>query len=104
MGRKTSRAERAAVGAAQTAGAGIALASTWLAPEVRAQDAAEDRATSFQAVQGGVREDIAGGPLLLAAYAVIWVAVLLYVFRLVRLQQRAQQDLARLESVLAKKT
>jgi CcmD family protein len=66
-----------------------------------AQDAAEQRSQSFQAVQGAVREDVAGGPLLLAAYAVIWVLVLLYVIRLVRLQARAQADLDRLERVLA---
>jgi CcmD family protein len=65
------------------------------------QDAAEQRSQSFQAVQGAVREDIAGGPLLLAAYGVIWVIVLLYVIRLVRLQTRSQADIERLERVLA---
>jgi CcmD family protein len=66
-----------------------------------AQDAAEQRSQSFQAVQGAVREDVAGGPLLLAAYGVIWVLVLLYVIRLVRLQTRSQADIERLERVLA---
>lgn len=66
-----------------------------------AQDAAEQRSQSFQAVQGAVREDVAGGPLLLAAYAVIWVLVLLYVIRLVRLQARSQADVERLERVLS---
>jgi hypothetical protein len=62
-----------------------------------AQDAAEDRATSFQAVTGAVKEDVPGGPLLLAAYAAIMVVIIGYGVRLVRMQQRAQTDLARLE-------
>jgi CcmD family protein len=53
-------------------------------------------------VQGAQREDVAGGPLLLAAYGVIWVLVLLYVIRLVRLQSRSQADVERLERVLSK--
>jgi CcmD family protein len=65
------------------------------------QDVADQRSQSFQAVQGAVREDVAGGPLLVAAYGVIWVIVLLYVIRLVRLQARAQADVERLERVLA---
>jgi CcmD family protein len=65
-----------------------------------AQDAADERAQSFQAVKGAVKEDVPGGPLLLAAYGVVWVIVLLYVFRLARQQQRSQADLARLERVL----
>jgi CcmD family protein len=69
-----------------------------------AQDAAEQRSQSFQAVQGAVREDVAGGPLLLAAYGVIWVLVLLYVVRLVRLQAHAQADVERLERVLSRDT
>jgi hypothetical protein len=68
---------------------------------VRAQDAAEERAQSFQAVEGAVKEDVPGGPLLIAAYGVIWALTLLYVLRIVRLQQRAQNDLQRLEQVLA---
>ena len=69
---------------------------------VRAQDAAEERAQSFQAVEGAVKEDVPGGPLLIAAYGVIWALTLLYVIRLVRLQQRAQNDLQRLEQVLVR--
>jgi CcmD family protein len=66
-----------------------------------AQDAADQRAQSFQAVQGAVREDVPGGPLLVSAYAAIWVIMLLYMVRLVRLQQRAQIEVERLERVLA---
>jgi hypothetical protein len=67
-----------------------------------AQDAAEERAQSFQAVEGAVKEDVPGGPLLVAAYGVMWALMLLYLIRLVRLQQRAQSDLQRLEQVLAR--
>ena len=78
-----------------------AVVSAWLCAGVAlAQDAAEQRSQSFQAVEGAVKEDVAGGPLLLIAYAAIFSFVLLYVVRLVRLQQRAAQDIARLERVL----
>jgi CcmD family protein len=70
-----------------------------------AQDAAEgDRAASFEAVSGAVKEDVPGGPLLVAAYALIWLAVFAYVFRLVRLQRGADENLARLQQDLAKAT
>jgi CcmD family protein len=65
-------------------------------------DAAEERSQSFQAVRGAVKEDVPGGPLLVAAYAAIWIALLLYVIRLARLQQRVQSDVERLERVLAR--
>jgi CcmD family protein len=65
------------------------------------EQAPPDRAQSFQAVKGAVKEDVAGGPLLVAAYGLIWAVMLLYVVRLVRKQQRAQADLTRLERVLS---
>jgi CcmD family protein len=74
------------------------------APRAYAQaqdDAAQDRAQSFRAVQGAVKEDVAGGPLMLAAYAVVWVAVFAYVFRMVRLQRGIEDNLARLERAVA---
>ena len=81
----------------------IALGGAWLCVGVAlAQDAAEERATSFRAVQGAVKEDVPGGPLLVSAYAVIWVFVLLFVVRVVRQQQQSQRDLTRLEGQLAK--
>lgn len=63
-------------------------------------DAASDRAQTFEAVSGAVKEDVPGGPLLVAAYALIWLAVLGYVFRLVRLQKSADENLARLQQDL----
>jgi CcmD family protein len=81
----------------------FALGASWLwTAAALAQDAAEERATSFQAVQGAVKEDVPGGPLLVGAYAVVWVFVLLFVVRVVRQQQQSQRDLTRLEALLAK--
>ena len=70
--------------------------------QAAAPSAAIERSTSFQAVQGAVKEDVPGGPLLVGAYALIWLGVLAYVVRLVRLQRRAESDLARLEQLLTR--
>jgi CcmD family protein len=89
----------------------LALGTAWLSTvaatgvalaQEAAQDAATERATSFRAVEGAVQEDVPGGPLLVAAYAVIWVFVMLYVVRVVRHQQQSQRDLSRLEAQLEK--
>jgi CcmD family protein len=64
----------------------------------------DDRAQSFQAVTGAVKEDVAGGPLMLAAYAVVWLAVFFYVFRMVRMQRGVEDNLSRLERSLAHTT
>ncbi|MDD9941389.1 MAG: CcmD family protein [Myxococcales bacterium] len=64
------------------------------------EDAAEARSQTFQPVEGAVQEDIAGGPLLVATYATIWVVLFLYVVRLVRLQGRTQQELEGLRAEL----
>ncbi len=62
----------------------------------------DDRAQTFEAVTGGVKEDIAGGPLLLAAYAVVWIAVFGYVVHLGRLHGRLSESLQRIETAVAK--
>ena len=67
----------------------------------QATDAAGDRAASFQAVSGGVQEDVAGGPLMLVSYAIVWLLVFGYVFRLSRLQRGVEGSLERLERTLA---
>jgi hypothetical protein len=66
------------------------------------KEASEQRAQSFEAVQGAVKEDVPGGPLLVMGYGILWVALLLYLIRIVRLQQRTQNDLTRLERALAR--
>ena len=63
----------------------------------QSDSAADDRAASFQTVTGAVKEDVAGGPLMLAAYAVVWLAVFIYVFRMIRLQRGMEDSLSRLE-------
>jgi CcmD family protein len=77
---------------ALAAGLGVTAASAAHAQE----DAAEQRATSFQAVQGAVTEDVPGAPLLVAAYALIWLGVLGYVWRVARLQADGMTQLAEL--------
>lgn len=64
------------------------------------EDAAESRASSFVAVEGAVEEDIAGGPLMLGAYAATWILLFLYVLRLVSLQQRTLREVEQLKAEL----
>lgn len=61
----------------------------------------DDRATSFQATTGAVKEEVAGGPLLVAAYGFVWLAVFGYVVRLGRLQAGAEARVAALERAVA---
>jgi hypothetical protein len=75
----------------------LALFAPACASLVSAQPASEDRATSFEAVSGPVKEDIAGGPLMLGAYAAVWLAVFGNVFRMLRLHRSLQGDLERVE-------
>jgi hypothetical protein len=86
----------------------VLLGSSALARAEDAEDAAKDgsndRAATFEAVSGAVKEDVPGGPLLVAAYGLIWLAVFAYGFRLVRLQRGADENLARLQQDLAKAT
>ena len=102
------RSKRALVGVALfvVASIGPAFVPPQLAPEFTTcsaqeeKSAGEDRATSFRNVTGATTEDIAGGPLLIAAYAVILVLLFLYVIRLGKLHTRTLEDLSRLEKSL----
>lgn len=67
-----------------------------------AQQAATDRATSFQAVDGARQETIAGAPLLLGAYGLVWLFVFAYLVRLSRLQAAAEKEQQQLEQMLAR--
>jgi hypothetical protein len=78
------------------------LSPLLLATVARAQDAAEERSQSFQAVKGAVQEDVPGGPLLVYAYGFILLLLVGYLVRLVRLQQRSERELARLAQQLGK--
>jgi hypothetical protein len=81
---------------------GWALTLALLASPALAQDAQNDRAQTFEAVSGGVKEDVPGGPLVLIAYGLIWLAVFGFVLRIVRLQRGADENLARLQQDLEK--
>ena len=63
---------------------------------------ADDRAASFQAVSGGTKEDVAGGPLMLLAYAAVWIIVFGYVYRINRLQRGVEANVERLERSIAR--
>ncbi|HEX5655687.1 MAG TPA: hypothetical protein VFX59_00760 [Polyangiales bacterium] len=74
-------------------GLGLLLSS---AVAVAQEDAAESRSATFQAVQGNVKEDVPGGPLLIAAYGTILVVLCAYVARLGLLQRKNGEELERL--------
>ena len=72
-------------------------------PSARAQeaddpskDAAESRATSFQAVEGSQKDEVPGGGLLVGAYAFVMVVLVGYVARLGLLQSKTAKELERL--------
>lgn len=69
-------------------------------PTPAADDAAESRSATFQAVTGAQQEDVPGGPLLVAAYGAVLVLVLGYVLYLGSLTAGASRDLERLEKAI----
>jgi CcmD family protein len=72
-------------------------ASSSQAQEAAQETATDDRAADFKAVTGGTKEDVAGGPLMLVGYGVVWVAIFGYVWRLGRLQRDVEANVERLE-------
>jgi len=60
------------------------------------KDAAEERATQFVGVEGPDAESIPGGALLLAAYAVVWSLLFLFLMRMRGLQRQTAEELERL--------
>jgi hypothetical protein len=70
------------------------------APAFAQEDAADSRATSFQAVEGAQREDVPGGPLLVGAYAVTLLLLVGYVARLGMMHQKTASELDRLSRAL----
>jgi CcmD family protein len=93
---------RVALGALWMLLAGPAVLAAQSNPPPAASET--DRATSFEAVEGAVKEDVPGGPLLLAAYAIVWLAVLGYVWRLSRLHARVEESIGTLTRSLASAT
>jgi hypothetical protein len=65
-----------------------------------AEDVAESRATAFEAVQGPTTEQVPGGMLLVAAYAVVLVLLVGYVGRLGALQRKNSDELSRLTAAV----
>ncbi len=59
---------------------------------------AEERAAQFVGVTGPDAESVPGGALLLAAYAVVWVLLFLFLARLRRLQSQTAEELERLSA------
>ena len=62
-----------------------------------AVDASESRASAFRAVTGPNVERVPGGTLLVAAYGIVLLVLLGYVYRLGALHARTTRDLARIE-------
>jgi CcmD family protein len=61
-----------------------------------------DRATTFQAVQGNQGEQYSGATLLVAAYSVLWVVLFAWVALVWRKQSALNARIADLEQVLDK--
>ena len=60
--------------------------------------AAEERAAQFVGVTGPEAESIPGGPLLLGAYAVVWIFHFLFLMRMRGLQRQTAEELERLSA------
>jgi hypothetical protein len=60
------------------------------------KDAAESRATAFEAVEGPQKEEVPGGSLLIGAYAFVLVLVVGYVARLASMQSKTAAEVERL--------
>ncbi|MEM8608877.1 MAG: CcmD family protein [Myxococcota bacterium] len=61
-----------------------------------AEDPAEERAAQFVGVKGPDAERIPGGILMLVAYAIVWLLLFGYLFRMRMLQRQTADELRRL--------
>ena len=75
-----------------------ATAETTEGSDSSEQTAAEERAAQFVGVTGPEAESIPGGALLLAAYAVVWVLLFLFLLRMRGLQRQTAEELERLSA------
>lgn len=78
------------------------LAQDGADPAADGKDAAESRATAFQAVEGPQKEQVPGGALLVSAYAVVMVLLVGYVGRLALLQSKTAAEVERLTRALSR--
>ncbi len=62
------------------------------------EDAAEERAAQFVGVEGPDVESISGGALMLAAYAIVWALLFLFLMRMRGLQRQTAEELERLSA------
>jgi CcmD family protein len=62
------------------------------------KDAAEERATQFVGVRGPEAESVPGGILLVAAYAIVWMLLFLFLMRMRGLQRQTAEELERLSA------
>jgi hypothetical protein len=76
------------------------LAATAAPALAQQEDAADSRATSFQAVEGAQAESVPGGALMVGAYAVALVLLVAYVARLGMMHQKTASELERLSRAL----
>ncbi|MBW1755377.1 MAG: CcmD family protein [Deltaproteobacteria bacterium] len=80
----------------------VALAEAPPEPDTAAsetqEDPAEERATQFVGVTGPEAESIPGGALLLAAYAIVWALLFLFLMRMRGLQRQTAEELERLSA------
>ena len=77
----------------------LSVSALW-APQALAADDAGTEATQFVAATH--QEKIDGGPFLLAAYAVIWTGLFLYLWSLQRRQAKVEHDVAALRDALTR--
>ncbi len=61
-------------------------------------DPGTDRAETFVPVEGPQVEDVPGGPLMVGAYALLWILVFGYLFMLSRRARNLEARIAQLES------
>ncbi|MDI1449432.1 CcmD family protein [Polyangium sp. 6x1] len=70
-------------------------------PGAAGQGTADDRGTTFRAVEGGNQMQ-SGEKLLVEAYAFIWIVVLVFVASMFRRQRRLDRRIDTLETALQK--
>ena len=68
------------------------------AEQATEETAAEERAAQFVGVTGPDAESIPGGALLLAAYAIVWILLFLFLLRMRGLQRQTAEELERLSA------
>ena len=68
--------------------------------EPATEDPAEERATQFVGVRGPDTENVPGGALLLAAYAIVWVLLFVFLLRMRGIQRQTADELERLSAEL----